>query len=160
MPDNTQQRLIRDLFDAASDLPAAERQAWVEARAQGNAEVVASVMRLLHAAGISGQGFLAEPAWKRESPALQEGMMIGPYRVLRELGSGGMGVVYESVQESLGRARGGDGAVLIECMEFSVGGKASASSDPLVQMTEFLLSRKVCSKAWLKVRRHMATTSS
>jgi serine/threonine protein kinase len=93
MAENTQ-RLIRDLFDGASELPATERQAWVEARAQGNAEVAAHVMRLLNAARASGQSFLAEPVFKRESPALQEGMMIGPYRVLRELGSGGMGVVY------------------------------------------------------------------
>ena len=93
MADSTQ-RLIRELFDAASEMPAAQRQAWVEARADGNPQVVSSVMRLLHAANASGQGFLAEPAFKRESPALQEGMMIGPYRVLRELGSGGMGVVY------------------------------------------------------------------
>ena len=60
MADNTQ-RLIRDLFDAASDLPSAERQAWVEARAQGSPEVVASVMRLLRASNASGQGFMAEP---------------------------------------------------------------------------------------------------
>jgi serine/threonine protein kinase len=97
MADSTQ-RLIRDLFNAASELPAAERQAWVEAQveaqAQGDPEIVSNVMRLLNAASASGQGFMAEPAWKRESPALQEGMMIGPYRVLRELGSGGMGVVY------------------------------------------------------------------
>src|ERR1700719_1453265 len=93
MADSTQ-RLIRELFDAASEMPAVERQRWVEARAEGNPEVVSSVMRLLHAANASGQGFLAEPAFKRARPALQEGMMIGPYRVLRELGSGGMGVVY------------------------------------------------------------------
>jgi eukaryotic-like serine/threonine-protein kinase len=93
MADNTQ-RLIRELFDAASDLPVAERQAWLETHAHGDAEVVASVMRLLRASSASGQGFLAEPAFKRERPALEEGMMIGPYRVLRELGSGGMGVVY------------------------------------------------------------------
>jgi eukaryotic-like serine/threonine-protein kinase len=93
MADNTQ-RLIRELFDAASDLPSAEREGWLMARAGGNPEVIASVMRLLRAANASGQGFLAEPAWKREQPAIQEGVMIGPYRVLRELGSGGMGVVY------------------------------------------------------------------
>ncbi len=93
MADSTQ-RQIRELFDAASELPVPERAAWVELRAQGNREVVSSVMRLLNAASASGGSFLSEPAWKREKPALQEGMMIGPYRVLRELGSGGMGVVY------------------------------------------------------------------
>ncbi len=93
MADSTQ-RLIRELFDQASELPAHQRQAWVEASSGGNSQVVSSVMRLLQAANASGQGFLAEPAFKREKPALEEGMMIGPYRVLRELGSGGMGVVY------------------------------------------------------------------
>jgi serine/threonine protein kinase len=93
MADSTQ-RLIRDLFNAASELPVAERRAWIESQAPGNPQVISSVMRLLNAANASGQSFMAEPAWKRESPALQEGMMIGPYRVLRELGSGGMGVVY------------------------------------------------------------------
>jgi serine/threonine protein kinase len=93
MAESTQRR-IRELFDGASDLPASEQLSWVEAHAGGNADLVASVMRLLGAASASGQGFLAEPAWKREKPILQEGMMIGPYRVLRELGSGGMGVVY------------------------------------------------------------------
>lgn len=97
MADETQ-RLIRELFDAASDLPASERQAWVEAHAGGNAAVIASVMRLLRASSESGQGFMAEPAFQRERPALEEGMMIGPYRVLRELGSGGMGVVYLAVR--------------------------------------------------------------
>lgn len=58
--------------------------------------------------------------------------------------------LYRVAQESLGRTRGGDGAVLIECMEFRAEGKAGVSADPLVQMKEFLLSRKVCTKAWLR----------
>jgi TPP-dependent pyruvate/acetoin dehydrogenase alpha subunit len=59
--------------------------------------------------------------------------------------------LYRVAQESMGRTRGGDGPVLIECMEYRMEGKGgSGSADPLVQMKEFLLSRKVCTKAWLK----------
>ncbi|MCU1252922.1 MAG: hypothetical protein JWQ49_5951 [Edaphobacter sp.] len=55
--------------------------------------------------------------------------------------------VYRVAQESLGRTRAGDGPVVIECVAH--GGKG-ATSDPLVQMKEFLLGRKVCTKAWLE----------
>ena len=59
--------------------------------------------------------------------------------------------LYRVAQESLGRTRGGDGPVLIECVEFRTGGKGgSLRVDPLVQMKKFLLGRKVCTAAWLK----------
>jgi len=65
--------------------------------------------------------------------------------------SGDAVALYRVAQESLGRTRGGDGPVLIECVELRGGGKsAGASVDPLVQMKEFLLSRKVGTKAWLE----------
>jgi serine/threonine protein kinase len=97
MADNTQ-RLIQELFHGASTIPEHEQRAWVERRANGNIEVVSNVLRLLHASGQSGQGFLAEPAIKRPKPALQEGMNIGPYRVLKEIDTGGMGVVYLAIR--------------------------------------------------------------
>jgi TPP-dependent pyruvate/acetoin dehydrogenase alpha subunit len=58
--------------------------------------------------------------------------------------------LYRVAQESLGRMRGGDGPVLVECVAFP--GKEKRGGrvvDPLVQMREFLLGRKVCSAAWL-----------
>jgi acetoin:2,6-dichlorophenolindophenol oxidoreductase subunit alpha len=59
--------------------------------------------------------------------------------------------LYRSVQESLGRTRGGDGPVLLECVEFRVKGKGGdLPVDPLMQMKKFLLGRKVCTKTWLK----------
>ena len=58
--------------------------------------------------------------------------------------------LYRVAQESLGRTRGGDGPVLIECVAYpEKGGRNGAPGDPLVQMGKFLLGRKVCSKAWL-----------
>jgi len=59
--------------------------------------------------------------------------------------------LYRVAQESLGRTRGGDGPVLIECVAYSVEGLGGgAPGDPLVQMKEFLLGRRVCTKAWLE----------
>jgi TPP-dependent pyruvate/acetoin dehydrogenase alpha subunit len=59
--------------------------------------------------------------------------------------------LYRVAQESLGRTRGGDGPVLIECMAYPRGSSRGGSpDDPLVQMKEFLIGRKVCSKAWLE----------
>jgi TPP-dependent pyruvate/acetoin dehydrogenase alpha subunit len=59
--------------------------------------------------------------------------------------------LYRAAQESLGRTRGGDGPVLLECVEFRVKGRrGSLPVDPLVQMKKFLLGRKVCTEAWLK----------
>jgi acetoin:2,6-dichlorophenolindophenol oxidoreductase subunit alpha len=59
--------------------------------------------------------------------------------------------LYRVAQESLGRTRGGDGPVLIECVAYPMDGSGGgAGSDPLGQMKEFLLGRKVCSKAWLE----------
>ena len=59
--------------------------------------------------------------------------------------------LYRAAQESLGRTRGGDGPVLIECVEFRVkGGKGSLPVDPVLQMKKFLLGGKICTEAWLK----------
>jgi TPP-dependent pyruvate/acetoin dehydrogenase alpha subunit len=58
--------------------------------------------------------------------------------------------LYRVAQESIGRTRGGDGPVLIECIQCRVEGKgAGASADPVEEMAKFLLGRKVCTKAWL-----------
>ena len=58
--------------------------------------------------------------------------------------------LYRVAQESLGRLRGGGGAVLVECVAYRTKGKGrEVVADPLLQMREFLLGRKVCTEAWL-----------
>lgn len=46
---------------------------------------------------------LSEPSASATSTVPTIGSSIGPYRVVRKLGSGGMGVVYEAVHKQIGR---------------------------------------------------------
>jgi TPP-dependent pyruvate/acetoin dehydrogenase alpha subunit len=58
--------------------------------------------------------------------------------------------LYRVVQESWTRIRGGGGPVLIEGVPFHLQGeKRAAAADPIAQLGEFLLNRKVCTPAWL-----------
>jgi TPP-dependent pyruvate/acetoin dehydrogenase alpha subunit len=60
--------------------------------------------------------------------------------------------LYRVTQESLGRARGGDGPVLVECVTWRAeGGRGpAATTDPLEHLKNFLLGRKVSTPAWFK----------
>jgi len=97
---NTEQyRAVRELFDAALAQPAEARSAYVLAAGPGDPEVFEEVMKLLEAHQEAGD-FIEKPATVPESlgVAAQEEpgprRSVGPYRILRELGSGGMGNVY------------------------------------------------------------------
>jgi TPP-dependent pyruvate/acetoin dehydrogenase alpha subunit len=57
--------------------------------------------------------------------------------------------LFRVMQESLGRTRGGDGPVVIECLKYTLPGQPLAENDAIVQMEKFLLERKVCSQAEL-----------
>ncbi len=58
--------------------------------------------------------------------------------------------IYRVAQESLGRTRGGDGPVLIECAGFRTKGSGGrAAGDPVSKMKDFLLSRGVATRGWL-----------
>ena len=57
--------------------------------------------------------------------------------------------IYRVAQESIGRARGDGGPVLIECMAHHSSASNAGQNDPLAQLRSFLLVRKVANKAWL-----------
>jgi TPP-dependent pyruvate/acetoin dehydrogenase alpha subunit len=58
--------------------------------------------------------------------------------------------LYRVSQESIGRTRGGGGPVLIECISYQLKGeRGDTGADPMLQMKDFLLGRKVCDEAWL-----------
>jgi acetoin:2,6-dichlorophenolindophenol oxidoreductase subunit alpha len=59
--------------------------------------------------------------------------------------------LYRVAQESMGRIRTGGGPVLIDCVAYKTkGAKGDSPSDPLLQMKDFLLARKVCTEVWLQ----------
>ena len=100
-------RQIRAVFDAASALPAAERDAFLASAGEGDDELRREVESLL-AAAEADPAFLADPAslsglGLAEEPAPR--LRIGPYRVVGELGHGGMGTVYAGLHEQGGFTR-------------------------------------------------------
>ena len=98
---------VTALMFEALDVPEAERRGWVEGRAAGDGELIAEVTRLLEAHAAAGRfledPLIAEPAslaaLHDALPAVTEepmdvGSLLGDYRILREIGRGGMGAVY------------------------------------------------------------------
>jgi TPP-dependent pyruvate/acetoin dehydrogenase alpha subunit len=55
--------------------------------------------------------------------------------------------LYRVAQESIGRIRGGGGAVVIDCVAYPADGKVL---DPVAQMKSFVLEKKACTSAWME----------
>ena len=91
-------RRCEELFHQAAALAGAERARFLEAACADDPALLAEVERLLHAHARAGE-FIAGPAIARASDWVSteedwSGRRIGPYRVLREIGRGGMGAVH------------------------------------------------------------------
>jgi serine/threonine-protein kinase len=95
-------RRIRQLFDAVIDLPASEQIAAVDRLAGDDTQLRDAVVGLIATLAATKEVYAA-PFNLREhlatsDPGPLEGTRLGPYDIVRLVGAGGMGTVYEAVR--------------------------------------------------------------
>jgi serine/threonine protein kinase/tetratricopeptide (TPR) repeat protein len=95
---------IKDLFSSALEHPTTERSAFLDRSCGGDIELLAQVRSLLDAHE-SSLGFIERPAVERAGLAQPfepwdwQGRRLGNYRIVSELGRGGMSHVYKAVRD-------------------------------------------------------------
>jgi serine/threonine protein kinase len=93
MPAFANIRSVETLFEEALDVPALERERWLETRCGGDESLLAAVRQLLDASEQAGgflEGSKIEP--------LPQPQLVGGFELLDELGRGGSGTVFRARQ--------------------------------------------------------------
>src|SRR5215468_8801782 len=104
MTDSARWQKIEEIFHKALECPETERESWLDANCDGDAELRAEVASLIASDREAGVyvGSKVQRAMVQFGAAIQpqvEGRRLGPYRLIRELGPGGMGSVYLAARD-------------------------------------------------------------
>ena len=85
---------IERLFHAAAEQPAGQRRAWLSEAADGDEELIEEVLALVESSEQATSLEVAVEQALNQPEAAANEQRIGPYRVLEQLGRGGLSTVY------------------------------------------------------------------
>jgi serine/threonine-protein kinase len=99
-------QVVKSLFDAALEQPVASRERWLRSATADDPGLREEVESLLAALEAGRDRFERTPALslgllgdEDGAGAPEAGARVGPYRLIREVGRGGMGVVFEAFRD-------------------------------------------------------------
>jgi eukaryotic-like serine/threonine-protein kinase len=96
-PDTQHLQQLNALLEVGLALPDGERETWLQALPEAQHALVPLLRAMLRRASVETDAFMRAPAALAvddDEPADAAGDTIGPYRLISELGTGGMGTVW------------------------------------------------------------------